>query len=125
MKNSRWLEAGAFIALFVLFVRAWIRIAPQSPFADLSNPAYFAVIAATLVLLALVAARLSPSPSLRIERLLLALFLGGMPVIYLRAVLLAGDRSALPMEVVGLVVFVAIAIIGYRRSVLVLGLGIV
>jgi hypothetical protein len=59
-----------------------------------------------------------------LERLLLASFLAGMPIMYLWGALRNHDTSGALLESVGLLVYGAWAVVGYRRSSMVIGMGI-
>jgi len=83
-----------------------------------------ALIGATLSSISYLGVSLLVVNSLVWRRLLLALFLAGMPLIYLWAAVLASDQQAIVLETVGAAVFIPLALLGYRRSLLVLGLGI-
>lgn len=126
MNNHRWLELGGFGLLFGVLAYSWLGLAPPVPWADYAiNPAYFALVAATVTAPLYAGLRLMPRRRPGRERLLLAAFLAGMPVIYLWAALRAHDGGGVVLESVGLVVYGACAWVGLRRrSTLLLGLGI-
>ncbi|MCE9577796.1 MAG: hypothetical protein K8W52_31975 [Deltaproteobacteria bacterium] len=89
-----------------------------------TEPTTIATVASAIVTAALVASLFS-SALASLRRLQLALFLGGMPIIYAWCALLRGDTSALAIESIGLVVFGGLAIAGYLRVPLLLGVGII
>jgi hypothetical protein len=68
--------------------------------------------------------RLLPNRQAICERLLLAGFLVGMPVIYIWAALRANDYGSALLESLGLIAFGSCAVVGFRRSMLLLGVGI-
>jgi len=118
------LERPAFILLIAIVAYAWIGLAPESPLRHPLVPPYFATLAAVLVAAQLVLLRLLPRRRLKLERLVQALFLAGMPLIYLWAAWLAEDAAGLRLEAIGVPLFGALALWGYLRSPLLLGIGI-
>ncbi|MDR3415711.1 MAG: hypothetical protein P4L83_05955 [Nevskia sp.] len=126
MKIRQALETGAFLLLSALLAYCWLALAPPVPLAEYAyNPAYFALAAGTLTSALYLALRLAPARTEGLERLLLALFLAAMPLIYLWAALRSGDRAGALIEAGGFCVYGALAFVGYRRSVALLGLGII
>lgn len=119
------LELPAFALLIAVLAYAWIGLAPESPLLHLLLPPYFATLAAVLVAAQLVVLRLLPRRRLRLEKLVLALFLGAMPLIYLWAAWLANDAGGMKLEAVGLLLFGSLAIWGWLRSPAIIGAGIV
>ena len=82
--------------------------------AQLSEPIYLAHVATRLTTSVLIVARLFKwSPSF--EKLQLALFLAGMPVIYLWCAALRGTASDVRTELLGLVLFAPCAVLGHVR----------
>lgn len=125
MNSRNLLEAAGFSLLFGTTIYAWLELAPSAPWtAYLLKAENFALVASTITSLAYAALRLLPRRQELLEKLLLASFLAGMPVIYLWAALVAHDRLGIALESVGLVVYGAWAYLGYRRSTVLLGLGI-
>ena len=123
-RSTAMAERIAFAALFAVIGFAWLSLAPASPLQHASEPPYFATIAAALTALTLFGLRLAPTRRPRVEALVLALFLAGMPLIYLACAALAHDEAGMRVELVGLVIYGALALWGYRRSPLVLAVGI-
>jgi hypothetical protein len=100
-------------------------LAPEPPWRNLSEPTSVAVAAVWIVTPALAVLRFLPRRRLRVERAILALFLAGMPVVYLWAALLRSpDSGTLGVEGVGLLLFAGAAGLGYMRYPLLLGFGI-
>src|SRR5262249_54200507 len=89
-----------------------------------STPEAFAAWSSVAVALALAILRLLPTRRLSFERLLYAAFLAGMPFIYLTTALKHGSGSDIARELAGVPVYVGLALFGYYKSFLVLGLGI-
>lgn len=123
-RSTTTAERIAFAALFAVIGFAWFSLAPASPFLHASEPPYLATIAAALTALVLLGLRVAPTRRTRVEALLLALFLAGMPLIYLACAALAHDTAGIAVELVGLVIYGALALWGYRRSALILAIGI-
>lgn len=118
------LELPAFVLLIAVLAYAWAALAPESPLLHPLVPPYFATLAAALVTAQLVLLRLLPRRQLRLEKLVLALFLAGMPLIYLWAAWLADDAGGMKLEAAGLLLFGGLAIWGWRGSPVILGVGI-
>lgn len=126
MSGRRAFEVLGFCALFGAVLYTWARLAPVAPLPSyVLNPAYFALAAALVAVAGFGVLRLLPVRRASFERLWLAMFLAAMPMIYLWAALVAGDRDAIVVELWGLLVFGGLALLGYfRKSFLLLGLGI-
>jgi len=102
------------IAVFWL-APASVLHAPGEP----TSLATFCTVVVTLLLLASRAAGID-----RFDRLVLALFLAGMQLIYAWAAILHGDRSDLGVEALGMLAFVGLAVAGYARWPWLIGIGI-
>lgn len=126
MSGRRAFEVLGFCVLFGAVFYTWARLAPAASLPSyVRDPAYFALAAALAAAAGFGVLRLLRVRRASFERLWLALFLAAMPVIYLWAALLAGDRDAVAIELAGLVIFGGLALLGYfRESFLILGLGI-
>jgi len=92
--------------------------------AHIGEPVYLAALANVVTAAAITAIRLSGRRGSDAERLVLAVFLAGMPLIYLSSWLLAPQPGWLAGELVGTALFAALAFIGWRRSIWVLAFGI-
>jgi hypothetical protein len=110
--------------LFIALYYAFFVLAPRSALNDFSKAETLAGWATVVVVVALVALRLLPERRLRVERLIYAVFLAAMPLIYFAAALRQGSGSAIALELVGVFVFVGLAVFGYFKSFLALGVGI-
>ncbi len=125
MTTQKWLEAAGFGLLFGVIAWSWLSLVPAAPWASYAlNPAYFALVAVSVTAPVYAGLRLLPRRRPVQERLLVAAFLAGMPVIYLWAALLAHDSRGVLFEALGLIVYGGWALIGFRRSMLLLGAGI-
>lgn len=104
---------------------SWLLAAPASRLLDyLVHPAYLALVGATLTAPAY-AVLTNLKPRRRdLERLLLASFLAGMPIVYLWSALRAHDLDGVYLELGGTLLYGTCAVLGYRRSTLLLGFGI-
>ena len=123
-KALRKLEPVAFVLVFLAVYYAFAVLPPRSALCDLAMPEAHGGWASVVVALALPVLRCLPTRRLRVERLIYATFLGGMPFIYLAAALKLGSGSDIAVELAGVPVFVGLAAFGYYKSFLVLGLGI-
>jgi len=105
----------AGVAVLGLGTVASLAMVPAAEWGRLTSPTTLAIYGLVLSVLALAWARLRARP--RYERWILAAFLGAMPVVYMAAVLTGGSPSAttVAVELVGVVVFVGVAVIGYSR----------
>jgi len=119
------MELLAFCMLFITIGYTYVNLAPESPFLHPVIPPYFSMINCVLFAVLFAIMRLMQRRNLKLERLLLAFFLGGMPVIYLWSALLQEDKSGVVVEVAGAFIFMGLAAWGFKRSPLILGLGIV
>lgn len=126
MNKPTSIEVVAYTVLVGAIVYCWAGFVPPAAtgWDYFRNPAYFALVGATLSAAIYVGVSLVVADSMAWRRLLLALFLAGMPLIYLWAAVVASDRSTVVLESIGLVVIIAMAVFGFRRSLLVLGAGI-
>ena len=124
MANLKKLEPVAFVLLFIALYYAFFVLAPHSALYDFSKPETLAGWATVVVAVALVVLRRLPKRRLRFERSIYAVFLAAMPFIYLAAALRLGSSSDIATELVGVAVFVGLAVFGYSKSFLALGLGI-
>jgi hypothetical protein len=86
---------------------------------SLADPCVQAAIISAFVLLLLYATRWFGETGILIERIVLAFFLAGMPVIYIQRWFLDRAQSGegwLAIEVLGFVVYGALAWVGFKRS---------
>jgi hypothetical protein len=112
------------LALLVVQLVAMIAVFPESPFAHPFEPTYIAGLSSIVVGLVLGVTRFVASPPW-LDRLVLALFLAGMPIVYTWCAILRGDASALALESAGIVAFGGAAILGYTRMPWLIGAGII
>jgi hypothetical protein len=124
MAGLRKLEPVAFVLVFLALYYAFGVLPPHSALYDFSTPEAFAGWSSIVAALALVLLRYVFTRRLHFERLIYAAFLAGMPFIYLTAALKQGSGSDIAKELAGVPVYVGLAVFGYTRSFLVLGLGI-
>src|SRR5215831_1753821 len=124
MARLKNLEPVAFVLLFVALYYAFFLLAPRSALAEFSKAETLAGWATVVVAVALVVLRLLPKRRLPVERSIYAVFLAAMPIIYFAAALRLGSSSAIAIELVGVVVFVGLAVFGYYKSFLALGIGV-
>ena len=117
-------ESSAFVLLFVALAYSLAALAPRTALIELGRPETLAAIATTLVAFGLLLLRVLPKRRLQIERAIYALFLAAMPLIYFAAAYMSGSQNDLDSEVVGVLIFVGVAVFGYYKSFLTLGLGI-
>jgi hypothetical protein len=119
MTRLQWFGLGALVAQQL----ATLLLVPESPLHALGEPTYLAALAATATTIFLLISRFVARRG-DLERLVLAVFLAGMPMVYLWAALLRGDRGALAVELAGVAIFGGAAIAGYLRVPWLLGVGI-
>jgi len=111
------------LAALVGQLLAVLWLAPASVLHSPVEPTSLATFATVAVTLVLVASRLAYSD--RFDRLVLAVFLAGMQIIYAWAAILHGGRGDLGVEALGVLVFVGLALAGYARWPWLIGAGII
>lgn len=116
MESLSRLELLAFCALFIALAYTCITLAPDSLFLHPGIPPYFAVISSVVFAVFFVALRLMPRRNLKFERLSLALFLGSMPIIYIWSALLHEDKTGVLVETAGALIYMGLAVWGFKRS---------
>ena len=119
-------RAADILAFSFLFaqVPAILWIVPQWSIGLLREPVYLAVMASVLITVWITLLRLRGRRGSRLEQWALALFLAGMPLVYLWSWLRAPQPGWLGIELVGLVLFAGLAALGLFRSAWFLALGI-
>ena len=123
MANLKKLEPVAFVLLFIVLYYALVVLAPDSAL-DFSKAETLAGWATVVAAVALLVLRRLPKRRWSLERSIYAAFLAAMPFIYLAAALKLGSSSDIAIELVGVPVFVGLAVFGYYKSFLALGLGL-
>lgn len=110
------LERLAFFGLVAQLLFTLV-IVPVSPFGHIVEPIYLATVSSSTITIVLMVLRLRTRRAVRVEKLLLAMFLGAMPVIYsLTAVRNGASGDVLALEVAAIAVFGALAVIGFNGS---------
>jgi len=114
---QKWsaLDVVGFSALIAQLVASLVLLA-RVPSLDFSVPVVQASAAGILSTLLIVSIRARGLRGSRAERLLLALFLGGMPLVYVGSWFRLQQPGWLWIELVGTCVFVVLAVLGWRRS---------
>lgn len=118
---------GELAATIVLSVATLglIWIVPDNPLAHLGDPPFIAIVAYLLTLVALAALRPFGTRGYRLERVLLSVFLVGMPLVYVASSVLHGSgRLAFMLELAGLALYATLALLGRVRSFRFVALGI-
>lgn len=110
--------------LLVAQLAVTLSILPDSPLAHLAEPTYLAALGAMGVTLVLVFTRFVAAPRW-LDRVVLASFLAGMPIVYAWCAALRGDPRDLAIEWIGIVVFGGAALAGYLRWPWLIGAGII
>ena len=124
MANLKKLELVAFVLLFIALYYALVVLAPHSALYDFPTAETLAGLATVVVAVALIVLRCLSKRRWHFERLIYAGFLAAMPFIYLAAGLKRGSSFDIAIELVGVPVFVGLAVFGYYKSFLALGLGL-
>src|SRR5262245_59262358 len=122
MANVKKLEPVAFVLLFIALYYALVVLAPHSALYDFPTAETLAGLVTVVVAVALVVLRCLPQRRLRFERLIYAGFLAAMPFIYLAAAFKRGSSFDIAIELVGVPVFVGLAVFCYYQSFLALAL---
>lgn len=123
--RSETLRDALGLCFLVLQLIATPFLVPEWKLAHLTEPVYLATVASILVSLLILGLRIAKRRGSDLERHALASFLAGMPIIYIASWVRRPEPGWLAIESVGLVVFVAWAYLGWRRSVWFLATGIV
>jgi hypothetical protein len=124
MQRLARLEPLAFVILSAAISSLFLTLAPESPFAHLGSAPYAATVGAAIAGITLTIVRLLPRRNLQLEKIVLAVFLAAMPMIYFWSALEAGDSNGVLLESLGIVIYGGLAVFGFLRSPLALGLGI-
>jgi len=122
--NLKKLETVAFVLLFIALYYALVVLAPHSALYDFPTAETLAGLGVVVVAVALVVLRSLHKHRWRFERLIYAGLWAAMPFIYLAAALKRGSSLDIAIELVGVPLFVGLAVSGYYKSFLVLGLGL-
>jgi len=101
-----------------------LSILPESPLAHPAEPTSLAVLGAMAVTLVLAFTRFVAAPRW-LDRVVLASFLAGMPIVYAWCAALRGEPRDLAIEWIGIVVFGGAALAGYLRWPWLIGAGII
>ena len=121
-----WIEQAALAAAAAL--TAYTLTLVPSWRGALADPCHHAAIAAAGTIVFLFAARRMGSRGVALERAVMALFLAAMPLIYIATWLVTGgagaSRAWLAIELAGLPIYAALALLGLRRSAWFLAAGI-
>lgn len=107
-------ERVAFALLIAQLVTTAALVPDWSP-ARLGEPVYQASWASVATTVGLIAMRGVGPRTIGTERLLLALFLGGMPIVYITSWLLSPQTGWLPIELIGAAIFCSLAWLGVSR----------
>lgn len=119
----------AFV-LLVAQLAISISMLPESPLAHLGEPTSLAALASIAVSVYFVITRFPGITRFAarppwLDRLVLAMFLAGMPVVYTWCALLRGDTRDVALEAVGIAIYAGAAIVGYLRAPWLIGAGII
>jgi hypothetical protein len=123
MKPARTADAVAFSFLYAQLFGI-VSLVPRWSITHLREPVYLAVVASILTTVWITILRLRGRRGSKLERWTLALFLAGMPVVYVWSWLRAPQAGWLGIELVGLVLFAGLAALGLLRSFWFLAAGI-
>ena len=116
-------SVAALACLYAQLVASvWI-VPPWSTW-RLGEPVILAAIGGIATSLFIALLRLAGMRGAALERAVLALFLGGMPLVYVSSWLVAPEPGWLGIELLGVAIFVPLAVLGALRSARFLGLGI-
>ena len=110
------LERLAFVGLVAQLVFT-VFIVPAAPFGRIAEPIYLAAVSSSTLTVALMVMRLRARRNVRIEKLLLALVLGAMPMIYTLTAMRNGESGdVLAIEATAILGFGVLAVLGFVRS---------
>lgn len=113
------------ISLVFVATLSMVFIVPENPAFHLDDPNYWGVIGYCAVFLVVLFMRILGNQTIKQEKILLTIFLAAMPLIYI-ADWLRFDRKSfwIWIEIVGLFIYVLMAILSTRRRIILLGIGI-
>ncbi|WP_394826609.1 hypothetical protein [Pendulispora albinea] len=114
-RYARACDAFAFVCLYGQGVAALVLL-PDSAWSHFTDPAYLAIASAGIVVALITILRIHGLRWSRAEQILLAMFLSGMPLVYLASGVQSGQLSGLPVEFLGLALFATLAVLGLRYS---------
>jgi hypothetical protein len=117
------LEKPALAALLLSCIGTGFLL-PDVPFRHLGEPTYQAALAMVVTVAALLVLRAIGPRGARVERIVLAVFLGSMPLVYITTWLVAGAGGSIGVEIAGLLFYATVAIIGATRDPRALVIGI-
>lgn len=117
LATSERVLLGVLIAVQVIV----IGLSP-SPWPHLDEPVCLATVGGIVAACTMIALRFRSPRAPRLEQLVLALFLAGMPIVYAWTAVRAGD--SVPREGAGIAVFGTIAVVGWFRAPWILPIGI-
>jgi hypothetical protein len=120
--SASWDPVSLFFLLGQLVVCV-VWLVPEWSIRDLAEPPYIGMLGSAIVVILLLVARAMSAQ--RLERGVLALFLNLMPAIYLAAWGVTEHGAGVWIEILGLVVFATLTILGLLVSPWYLALGII
>jgi hypothetical protein len=126
LSRDRLLDGLGLAALYGS-VAAVAPLVPDTPLRHLGEPSYQALIALLVTAVAIGALRASGRRGSRLERIGLAVFLAGMPLVYVGNWILSSGHAQpwLAVELTGFALFTVVAIVGVYGPPWVLAAGIV
>jgi hypothetical protein len=116
---------AAYLMAAALLAYTWFALVPASFLSSLSNPAHFASLGGLVCVVVLIGTSIWPPKDPKFAPSLLAQILVSMPIFYIWAAVRAGTQQDVLIEIAGLLIFGGIALYGYLKSPIVLGIGIV
>jgi hypothetical protein len=108
-------DLAGLACLYAQLVASWW-IVPDWSLSHVGEPVFLAAIGGVATSVSIALLRLSGMRGSSAERALLALFLGGMPFVYVASWLVAPEPGWLGIELVGVMIFVPLAVLGATRS---------
>jgi hypothetical protein len=117
-------DVAGLACLYAQLLAAWW-ILPDHSLAHAGDPVHLAAFAGIATSIAIAMLRCAGIRGSSAERILLALFLGGMPFVYVASWLVAPEPGWLAIELVGIGVYVPLAVLGMTRSAWFLAVGII
>jgi hypothetical protein len=108
-------DLGGLACLYAQLIASWW-IVPDWSLSHLGEPVFLAAIGGIATSVSIALLRLSGMRGSSAERALLALFLGAMPFVYVASWLVSPEPGWLGIELVGVMIFVPLAVLGATRS---------
>lgn len=118
------MKQTASLALLVAATLGALVLVPLGSWRTFFDPCHLAAISALATTATLLYTRNRGPRAMRFERRIMALFLAGMPLVYVATILLSDDKSGLAVELAAVPIYGTMAWLGLERWPILLAIGI-